>query len=111
MLLKKIEPIIRKKANLGDWLIISRGVKNQILGKMIFVKKLHEVQFTKYTEDFLEAPASQAQASAGQGKNLSTFLRALGTHHKSKGRCAPRRCIFGSNTGIHQDRRWHGSAL
>ena len=50
MLLKKIEPIIRKKANLGDWLIISRGVKSQILGKMIFVKKLHEVQFTKYTE-------------------------------------------------------------
>ena len=50
MLLKKIEPIIRQKANLGDWLIISRGAKNKIFGKLIFVKKLHEVQFTKYTE-------------------------------------------------------------
>ena len=50
MLLKKIEPIIRQKANLGDWLIISRGIKKQVLGKMIFVKKLHEVQFTKYKE-------------------------------------------------------------
>ena len=50
MLLKKIEPIIRKKANLGDWLIISRGVKNKIYGKLIFVKKLHDVQFTKYNE-------------------------------------------------------------
>ena len=50
MLLKKIEPIIRKKANLGDWLIISRGTKSNIFGKLIFVKKLHEVQFTKYSE-------------------------------------------------------------
>ena len=50
MLLKKIEPIIRKKANLGDWLIISRGIKNRIIGKLIFVKKLHDVQFTKYSE-------------------------------------------------------------
>ena len=50
MLLKKIEPIIRQKANLGDWLIISRGAENSILGKLIFVKKLHEVQFTKYSE-------------------------------------------------------------
>ena len=50
MLLKKIEPIIRQKANLGDWLIISRGIKNKIFGKLIFVKKLHEVQFTKYSE-------------------------------------------------------------
>ena len=50
MLLKKIEPIIRQKANLGDWLIISRGAKNSIYGKLIFVKKLHEVQFIKYAE-------------------------------------------------------------
>ena len=50
MLLKKIEPIIRQKANLGDWLIISRGAKNSVYGKLIFVKKLHEVQFTKYSE-------------------------------------------------------------
>ena len=50
MLLKKIEPIIRQKANLGDWLIISREAKNSIYGKLIFVKKLHEVQFTKYSE-------------------------------------------------------------
>ena len=50
MLLKKIEPIIRQKANLGDWLIISRGVKKTIYGKLQFVKKLHEVQFKKFTE-------------------------------------------------------------
>ena len=50
MLLKKIEPIIRQKANLGDWLIISRGLKNKIFGKLQFVKKLHEVQFKKFTE-------------------------------------------------------------
>ena len=51
MLLKKIEPIIRKKANLGDWLIISRGKENLVYGKLIHVKNLHEVQFHKYEQD------------------------------------------------------------
>ena len=50
MLLKKIEPTIRKCADLGDWLIISRGEKNIIKGVIKHVKNLHEVQFMKYTE-------------------------------------------------------------
>ena len=50
MLLKKIEPIIRQKTNMGDWLIISRGKENKIMGKLVFVKKLQEVQFMKYPE-------------------------------------------------------------
>ena len=51
MLLKKIEPIIRKNANLGDWLIISRGKDNLVYGKLIHVKNLHEVQFHTYEQD------------------------------------------------------------
>ena len=51
MLLKKIEPIIRKNANLGDWLIISRGKENLVYGKLIHVKNLHEVQFHTYEQD------------------------------------------------------------
>ena len=50
MLLKKIEPTIRQNAQLGDWLIISRGKENQVKGKMIHVPNLHDVQFTKYPE-------------------------------------------------------------
>ena len=50
MLLKKIEPIIRQNAQLGEWLIISRGNNNIVNGKLIHVPKLHDVQFTKYTE-------------------------------------------------------------
>ena len=50
MLLKKIEPIIRQNAKLGEWLIISRGNSNVVSGKLIHVPKLHDVQFTKYTE-------------------------------------------------------------
>ena len=49
MLLKKIEPTIRKNAQLGEWLIISRGGSN-VSGKLIHVPKLHDVQFTKYKE-------------------------------------------------------------
>ena len=51
MLLKKIEPIIRKNSNLGDWLIISRGKENLVYGKLIHVKNLHEVQFHKYEQN------------------------------------------------------------
>ena len=50
MLLKKIEPTIRQNAQLGDWLIISRGKENQVKGKLIHVPNLHDVQFTKYPE-------------------------------------------------------------
>ena len=50
MLLKKLEPIIRQNAKLGDWLIISRGNKDIVTGKLIHVPKLHEVQFAKYNE-------------------------------------------------------------
>ena len=50
MLLKKIEPTIRKCAELGDWLIISRGKNNKVRGVIKHVKNLHEVQFTKYEE-------------------------------------------------------------
>jgi hypothetical protein len=50
MLLKKIEPTIRTCAQLGDWLIISRGKNNKVFGKLTHVKNLHEVQFTKYPE-------------------------------------------------------------
>ena len=50
MLLKKIEPTIRQNAQLGDWLIISRGKESLVKGKMIHVPNLHDVQFTKYPE-------------------------------------------------------------
>ena len=50
MLLKKIEPIIRQNAKLGEWLIISRGNNDTVIGKLIHVPKLHDVQFTKYSE-------------------------------------------------------------
>ena len=50
MLLKKIEPTIRQNAQLGDWLIISRGKETQVKGKLIHVPNLHDVQFTKYPE-------------------------------------------------------------
>ena len=50
MLLKKIEPTIRQCAQLGDWLVISRGKENNVKGKMIHVPNLHDVQFTKYPE-------------------------------------------------------------
>ena len=50
ILLKKIEPTIRKNAELSDWLIISRGKSDFITGNLIHVKNLHEVQFMKYEE-------------------------------------------------------------
>ena len=50
MLLKKIEPTIRKCAQLGDWLIISRGKNNKVRGMVKHVKNLHDVQFMKYPE-------------------------------------------------------------
>ena len=53
VLLKEIEPIIRKNAHLNDWIIISRGIKENYYGKLIFIKNLQEVQFEKYKEKTL----------------------------------------------------------
>lgn len=53
MVLKKIEPILRSTANLGAWLIISRGKtlepgREMVTGNVNFVKSLQEVQFKSY---------------------------------------------------------------
>ena len=50
ILLKKIEPTIRKNAELSDWLIISRSKNNFVNGNLICVKNLIDVQLTKYKE-------------------------------------------------------------
>ena len=48
-ILKKIEPILRNKANLGPWLIISRGQEN-IEGKVRYEKDLKNVQLEHFEE-------------------------------------------------------------
>ncbi len=50
VVMKKIEPILRQKANLGPWLIISRGNKECVYGRVKYEKDLHSVQ----TETFKE---------------------------------------------------------
>ena len=50
MILKKIEPILREKAFLGNWLIISRGDKEITRGKIRFEKNLQQVQLEKFSE-------------------------------------------------------------
>ena len=50
MLIKKIEPIIRKNAQLGEWLVLSRGKENSKFGRLTYVNDLKEVQFKKYDE-------------------------------------------------------------
>ena len=50
MILKKIEPILREKATLGNWLIISRGDKEITRGKLRFEKNLQQVQLEKFNE-------------------------------------------------------------
>ena len=50
MILKKIEPILREKANLGNWLIISRSEKEVTKGKLRFEKNLEKVQLEKFPE-------------------------------------------------------------
>ena len=49
MILKKIEPILRHKANLGSWLIISRGMEN-IKGKVRYEKDLKNIQLENFKE-------------------------------------------------------------
>ena len=48
-ILKKIEPILRNKANLGPWLIISRGQEN-VEGKVRYEKDLKNVQLEHFEE-------------------------------------------------------------
>ena len=50
IILKKIEPILRQKANLGPWLIISRGINDNALGKVRFEKDLKNIQLEKMKE-------------------------------------------------------------
>ena len=49
-ILKKIEPILRNKANLGPWLIISRGKDEYISGKFIYEKDLKNIQLETFKE-------------------------------------------------------------
>ena len=48
MILKKIDPYIRKCANLGDWLIISQGRSIGSRGYAESVKQLHDVMYNNY---------------------------------------------------------------
>ena len=48
MILKKIDPHVRKCANLGDWLIISQGREVGSRGYAEKVKNLHEVMHKTY---------------------------------------------------------------
>ena len=48
-ILKKIEPILRNKANLGAWLIISRGNEN-VEGKVRYEKDLKNIQLENFKE-------------------------------------------------------------
>ena len=50
VILKKIEPILRNKANLGPWLIISRGKDEYISGKVIYEKDLKNIQLEIFKE-------------------------------------------------------------
>lgn len=48
MIMKKIDPIIRKCANLGDWLIISQGRSHGSRGYIEVVKNLQDVMHKVY---------------------------------------------------------------
>lgn len=48
MILKKIDPIVRKCANLGDWLIISQGRAHGSRGYVEIVPKLYDVMHNTY---------------------------------------------------------------
>ena len=49
-ILKKIQPILRNKANLGPWLIISRGCNENICGKVRYEKDLKTIQLEQFKE-------------------------------------------------------------
>jgi len=53
MVLKKIDPFLRKAADLGNWKIISPASKNKssLIGNIDFVKNLNDVQFKTYPKN------------------------------------------------------------
>lgn len=48
MIMKKIDPFIRKSANLGDWLIISQGRSHGSRGYAVCVHHLNSVMYENY---------------------------------------------------------------
>jgi len=48
-----MEPILRKNADLGNWLIISRGDKDFTRGKIRLEKNLQNIQLEKFNEKTL----------------------------------------------------------
>ena len=48
MILKKIEPHVRSKANLGDWLVISRGRSYGSRGYAVKVANLSDVMLETF---------------------------------------------------------------
>ena len=53
MILKKIEPILREKVDLGNWLIISRGKKEMTRGKIKYERNLKDLQLEKFDEKII----------------------------------------------------------
>lgn len=50
MILKKIDPLVRKCAHLGDWLIVSPGRSNGCRGFVEIVPNLEDVMYKKYDQ-------------------------------------------------------------
>lgn len=48
MIMKKIDPFIRKSANIGDWLVISQGRSHGSRGYALSVHELHEVTYNTF---------------------------------------------------------------
>ena len=51
MLLRKIEKIIREKTSNSNWLMISRGEKEEVKGKAKYYHSMNEVQFEKFDKN------------------------------------------------------------
>jgi hypothetical protein len=49
MILKKIDPTVRKCAHLGDWLVISQGREHGSRGYIENVPKLADVMLKEYS--------------------------------------------------------------
>lgn len=50
MIIKKIDPLVRKSAHLGDWLIVSPGRSHGSRGFVERVHKLEDVMYKKYEQ-------------------------------------------------------------
>lgn len=50
MIIKKIDPLVRKSAHLGDWLIVSPGRSHGARGYVERVHKLEDVMMKKYNQ-------------------------------------------------------------